>query len=537
MNTATHLHRNADTPTRQVARLTLPILCLWAGRALHELTDDDFDRIVGELDHVQVRPTARERLRHRLHGLASACFQLRIIDRPRKIAQPPARAAAVRAGDIIQPELRRDVVRYAATLTATLKPATIDSRVKALMVLCDWLAQHHPDICRFDQLDRHRHIEPFLAWNRHRPWRGPRGNSGRTLSLVGYHHDVVDLRVFFDDIAEWGWPTQPRRRLLLVSDIPKLPKPLPRALPPDVDRTLMAAVADLDDPLVRTGLLLLRATGIRIGELLDLQLDCVIDVDQHGHWLKVPLGKLATERMVPLEPDTLAVLDTWTRQRSTQRALPHPVTGNPADFLFIEHGRRPTGHRFRQGLRDAVTAAGLTGPDHTPLRVTPHQLRHTFGTTLINNGMSLPGLMALLGHATPDMTLRYAQLANPTIRAAYQDAIAKTPLGRALPIAAINRRPTIPDRVTWLHQEMLKTRLAHGLCTRDPAAGPCPYANICEQCDNFQPAPEFADTIASQLDDIRLLRDDANRRGWHHEAARHDRVANELQRHLQQLTP
>ena len=49
---------------------------------------------------------------------------------------------------------------------------------------------------------------------------------------------VDDLRVFFEDIAEWGWPTAPQRRLLFLSDLPRLPEPLPRALPPDVDRAL-----------------------------------------------------------------------------------------------------------------------------------------------------------------------------------------------------------------------------------------------------------------------------------------------------------
>ena len=109
--------------------------------------------------------------------------------------------------------------------------------------------------------------------------------------------------------------------------------------------------------------------------------------------------------------------------------------------------------------------------------------------------------MALLGHVTPEMTLRYAKLANPTIRAAYQAAIAKTRVGAALPIATINRTPVVADRVAWLRAEMLKTRLAHGTCTRDPAAGVCPYANICEQCDNFAPAADAAPILRAQLAD------------------------------------
>jgi hypothetical protein len=57
------------------------------------------------------------------------------------------------------------------------------------------------------------------------------------------------------------------------------------------------------------GLTLLRGTGIRLGELLDLELDCVWDSPSHGSWLKVPLGKLATERTIPLDATTLAALD------------------------------------------------------------------------------------------------------------------------------------------------------------------------------------------------------------------------------------
>jgi site-specific recombinase XerD len=66
----------------------------------------------------------------------------------------------------------------------------------------------------------------------------------------------------------------------------------------------MAAVANLDDPFARTGLLLLRSTGMRVGELLDLELDCLVDFGSYGTWLRVPLGKLNTERMVPRRLDS-----------------------------------------------------------------------------------------------------------------------------------------------------------------------------------------------------------------------------------------
>ena len=82
---------------------------------------------------------------------------------------------------------------------------------------------------------------------------------------------------------------------------------------------------------------------------------------------------------------------------------------------------------------------------------------------------------------------------------------------------------------------MLKTRVAHGYCSRELAAEACPYANICEQCDFFVTAAEFAPALQDQLADVRALHDDAVERGWHSEAARHARVIDSIDGHLRRL--
>lgn len=521
--------------TRQVTLLAASSLCLHAGKRLAELTDADFASVLGRLDDLAaVSPSARAHAYTRVFALRQLCYQLGLVSTPPRKSGPVARTPTEHAATIRQPDIRTEVVRYVTTISTTLRPTTVAGRTKALLAFFDYLAEHHPQVRRLDQLDRAAHIEPYLAWVRHRPWRGANGQ-GRTVSLKVVHQDIIDVRCFFDDIACWDWASAPARRLLFPSDIPRLPEPMPRALPPDVDRALMAAVTGLDDRFARTGLQLLRATGMRVGELLDLELDCLLDFAAHGTWLRVPVGKLGTERMVPLEPDTLAVLDTWIAARGPQRALPHPRDGRPTEFLFLERGVRPTGWRLRQGLIRAVAAADLRGPNGAPLHVTPHQLRHTFGTSLINGGIGLPALMALMGHVTPEMTLRYAKLASPTIRTAYQTAMNKIRNGQAFPLVANAPAIRLPQRVEWLHAEMLKTRLAAGYCARHQAAGACPYANICEQCDNFQPSPDAADILSTQLRDVRTLVHDAATRGWDGEAARHTRVADSLESHLRRL--
>jgi hypothetical protein len=148
--------------------------------------------------------------------------------------------------------------------------------------------------------------------------------------------------------------------------------------------------------------------------------------------------------------------------------------------------------------------------------------------------MSLQALMALLGHVSTEMTLRYAALAAPAVRTAYEEAMSKARTRLALAIAPAGQ-PIIPGRVEWLRAEMLKTRVAHGYCSRQLAAEACPYANICEQCDNYVTAPEFIPQLQAQLADVTALRDDAAARGWHTEVARHSRVIASLQAHLHRL--
>ena len=67
----------------------------------------------------------------------------------------------------------------------------------------DYLADHHPEVTRLEEIERTRHIEPYLAWARTRPWRG-KNRERRTIGVVAFHQDVVDLRCFFEDIVGWA---------------------------------------------------------------------------------------------------------------------------------------------------------------------------------------------------------------------------------------------------------------------------------------------------------------------------------------------
>jgi site-specific recombinase XerD len=517
--------------TYDVLHECLPLLLAATGSSTRSLTPDDLDRFEADLQaSVAVSASSRRAYQARLFGLRQLLFEARVIDTP-----PTRRRTAASFADrltvVAAPEIARVMLRYLQARSTVLRPATISSLCDSLTVFGEHLAQQHPEVRSLRQLDR-SHIEEFLAANAVRRWRG-RVARDQQVSPSVVHATVLDVRNFLDDITAWGWAERPARQLVFAADVPRLPRPLPRALNPGHDAQLRAAIAELEDPYARCGLTVLRGAGLRLGELLDLELGSVIDYGPAGTWLKVPLGKLGTERSVPLDPDTLAALDDWTEHRGQQRAHPHPRTGRLTDFMFSERGQRLGPWRIRSGLGRAVSAAGLTGADGHPLRVVPHQLRHTYATTLVNAGMSLQALMALLGHVTAEMTLRYATLASPALRAAYDEAIGKA--RPRLPLI-VNDRLALPTKADWLRGEMLKTRVAHGYCSRHLAAETCPYANICEHCDNYIPAPEFAPALQDQLTDVQNLRDDAEQRGWTSETSRHEHLIERLQAHLGRIS-
>lgn len=321
-----------------VLREGLALLIAWSGKGMAELSDADIAAFRAAIERSPVATRwSRRAYRSRLHSVRILLYELGILDTPPRRSLSAATLEA-RFAAVPTPEIRRAMLTYVEARSATLTRSTIESLANALIVFGEYLGAHHPEVGSLRALER-AHVEGFLVWNRTRSWRG-RLARPRSVSPSVVHRAVLALRNFLDDITLWGWAERPARRLVFAADVPRLPRPLPRALAPQNDAALMNAVDALADPLARCALTLLRRAGLRLGECLDLELECVVDYGRTGSWLRVPLGKLGTERMVPLEPSTLAALDAWAAGRGRQREQPHPRTARPTDFLFVEQGQR-----------------------------------------------------------------------------------------------------------------------------------------------------------------------------------------------------
>jgi integrase len=173
---------------------------------------------------------------------------------------------------------------------------------------------------------------------------------------------------------------------------------LPRALSTQQDQLLQQELLRRND-LAANVLLLLRHTGMRIGEAADLSFDCLHASGADQWTIHVPLGKLKTERMVPVDAFVCQLVQ---RLRFFRSFDPLPADGR---LLARRSTREALIRQLRRYLHAVCLDAGMGK------RIVPHQLRHTYASEMLRSGVEFLSIMKLLGHASPEMTMLYLDIA------------------------------------------------------------------------------------------------------------------------------
>lgn len=195
-------------------------------------------------------------------------------------------------------------------------------------------------------------------------------------------------------------------------DLPRMPRLLPETLTQQEVERLLAAPPD--DALGERALLeLLYAAGLRISEALNLDLE---DISLDGAFVRV-IGKGDRERLVPVGEVALDAIRAWLAGPRVALVAQHhvaPVRGGP--LLLGKSGRRLARQQAWSVVKRAAAAAGLSG------RVSPHTLRHSFATHLLEGGADLRIVQELLGHASISTTQLYTHVTGERIREVYARA-------------------------------------------------------------------------------------------------------------------
>ncbi|WP_248124969.1 site-specific tyrosine recombinase XerD [Micrococcus lacusdianchii] len=247
---------------------------------------------------------------------------------------------------------------------------------------------------------------------------GTGGDGGRPLAPRSVARVLAAVRGLHRFWALEGLtPTDP------AADVapPAAPERLPRALSVDAVTRLLEAVP-VDSPAgLRDRALLefLYGTGARVSEAVGLDVDDVVGVTgEHGDDVPVVrlFGKGSKERIVPVGSYAAEALAAWlVRGRPALVAGARPARGTPALFLNLRGGRLS-----RQSAWSVITAAA----DRAGLaeEVSPHTLRHSFATHLMQGGADVRVVQELLGHASVTTTQVYTRVTAEALREVYAQA-------------------------------------------------------------------------------------------------------------------
>jgi site-specific recombinase XerD len=265
-----------------------------------------------------------------------------------------------------------------------------------------YLGADHPGVRRLDQLSREPHI---LGWMSRLHSQTP------ALATESYINLLIGLRGICNELA-WTEQLSELAHLIRREDIPRPPHRLPRPLTAEQDELLQKEFLRRND-LGGNAFLLIRHTGMRIGECADLSSDCLRSAGPNQWAVHVPLGKLKTERMVPVDS---FVCELVKRLRFFRSLDSLPADGR---LLARPNTKAALVRHFRDYLHQVCHALGLS------TRIVPHQLRHTYASEMLRNGVGLPAVMKLLGHTSPEMTMLYLDVTLNDLQRAFELARSK----------------------------------------------------------------------------------------------------------------
>jgi tyrosine recombinase XerC len=283
-----------------------------------------------------------------------------------------------------------------------LSPNTVEAYRRDLTQLAVFLDRSRSGLRRAD----HPQLRRFLAQQ------STRGYARATIA-----RRVGAIRTFYRWAERCGEVASDPAALL---GRPKVASRLPRVLRASEAEALIEtadpASADPEDDLAlalilrdRAVLELLYGSGLRVGEVAGLTIE---RVDLERGRVKV-LGKGAKEREVPLSEYAQDALSDYL-----ERGRPHlALEGGSRSALFTNRRRKPMSER---DIRTIVAEYG--GASVSGRRVTPHTLRHSFATHLLEGGADIRAVQELLGHASVATTQRYTHVSRERLRDAYRQS-------------------------------------------------------------------------------------------------------------------
>jgi integrase/recombinase XerD len=401
---------------------------------------------------------------------------------------------------------------------------TLRARIESIICFSKYLDEHHEICSSINYLNRVVILE-YVDWLK---------TSDLAISTISSR--LFFLKAFLSTGQMNGWFSIPDGMMTAIPYL-KSNKSIPKSIPEDVLVQLNQNLDKLPDPVMRL-LLVMQECGMRASELVGLKLHC-IHQDSQGDWfIGFNRKKVKAEHRVPISKELVAVIQE--QQAYIKEQLPG------FDFLFCARrkgGNGPFVPEKRQlnvttlaiNLNSLAAKCNITDESGKLWHFHGHQFRHTVGTKMINNGVPLHIVQRYLGHASPSMTLVYANIHDKTLKTEFLKYRSKV-VTVAGDVIKESTSLEGEGELSWMRKNILTQALPNGSCARPIVKGPCPHANACLTCADFRTTAEFLEKHKKQLDDTEKIIVQAKANGWQRQVEMNETVAANLKTMIASLT-
>ena len=183
-------------------------------------------------------------------------------------------------------------------------------------------------------------------------------------------------------------------------------------------------------------------------------------------------------------PVTTAVVEAIKRQQALVQEVPDLFGKH---YLFRTKRGLYRFSRFCEHLNQVAHQVPILGADGQVYRFKPHQFRHTVGTHMINHGMGIADVMAYLDHQSPEMTLRYAEIEDETLKHKFKALVLSGQATGGVTLKVLKQQLEHGDEreLDWVVSNLRRLSLPWGYCLHHAKANKCPYGqNMCFTKDN-----------------------------------------------------
>ncbi|MEY8675027.1 site-specific tyrosine recombinase XerD [Thomasclavelia cocleata] len=227
---------------------------------------------------------------------------------------------------------------------------------------------------------------------------------GKTNTSASITRKLVSLRMFFNFLI--------KEKIIDVNiisdfDLPKINKKLPVILSTTEMQEILETIKINDHISCRNRCMLelMYATGLRVSELINLN---VSSINLYMGYIKV-IGKGDKERIVPIGEIAKTILDIYLNQYRDKF-----IKKESSLLFFNNHGNKLSREEFYIILKQVINKTSINK------KISPHTIRHSFATHLLENGADLRSIQELLGHSDISTTTIYTHISNQKIKNEYQ---------------------------------------------------------------------------------------------------------------------